>query len=487
MPTENVNVNRGSVYDGLDNFPGHAIQDYTGGAREYKPWFEKLDWKVEAVRAVVLLLSLMVAWALFGIWRAGYCWDSRNWQACERIDAIQPVGAFAAILLVVGLPAARVLLWALGEYQLNQARAARVATTFNDWGTPVRVDLMTAPEYEPDRFAQRVELKRATAPYEVFHSVNTYSPSFQAPKEAPALPAPTEVPIVVWDAWREWADEVPHRILAAETGGGKTTTEKALLAPRIDGGEHVFIIDPHSDDWFGLPNVGGGENWTEVAEAIDVVIAEYQRRMAERDRYLRETGQAMPVDAWQRLTVLLDEANITRLRFDQASRGKVNRWQSFAEVLGSGARKVRIGIDLLCQSALVEDLGLSGSMRRNFFRIGLDHAVARQMLRDEPNPERRKALATLLEGQRFPAICEYRGQFHVLDRTGLDQLPAPHQPQAAWWSGWSARQPSVPPLTRQAVQEKAIRNAIAAGWTRDEARARGLSFDNNVWSRLGGR
>ncbi|MBX7251644.1 MAG: DUF87 domain-containing protein, partial [Candidatus Promineofilum sp.] len=65
-------------------------------------------------------------------------------------------------------------------------------------------------------------------------------------------------------AWLAWFDTRPHGLLAAETGGGKSTTAKAILKSRIERGEMVFILDPHSSDWFGLPSIGGGEDWGAV-------------------------------------------------------------------------------------------------------------------------------------------------------------------------------------------------------------------------------
>ena len=34
----------------------------------------------------------------------------------------------------------------------------------------------------------------------------------------------------------------------------------------------IFILDPHSSDWFGLPGIGGGENWPAVWAGMQVVI-----------------------------------------------------------------------------------------------------------------------------------------------------------------------------------------------------------------------
>lgn len=443
---QQVNVTRDSGAQLLDNFPGAGLADYHDATREYKPSWERPDWRVEAVRAVIVLVSLIIGWALWGLWKTSYCWGGRNWQACEAIQAWEPVGALLAVGVVVGLPAWRVALWGLGEWRLAQARAARVATTFDRFGNPQRVDLLLPLAEVMERYRMDVALKHATAPYEMYHSVNTYSPSNQP---APALPAPAEALAAIPPAeWLPWVDMQPHLIFAAETGGGKSTLAKAVLAPRIAGGEQAYIIDPHSDVWFDLPIMGGGENWDEVRQALRHVSAEYQRRIDERESYRRETGQALPLDHWTRLTVLLDEANITKLRLDTGARGRLTPWQEFAQVLGSGARKVRISILLLCQSANVEDLGLSGPMRENFLRIALDSTAARKLIQlDEPNPERKKALLQALDGMSYPAVAEHRGRVHLLDRTGLDRVPAPPDAARAAWVPIPPDAPSRPEPT----------------------------------------
>jgi hypothetical protein len=480
MSNQTLNVNRtGGVVDALDNFPGAGLMDYHDGAREFKPSWERPDWRVELVRAFVLLASLAVAWLFFGLWKTSYCWGGRNYGACETLLWWEPAGALVAVLLVVGVPTSRVLLWAAAEWRLAQARAARVATTFNRFGDPQRIDVLLPLIEEARRYNLATELKRATAPYEWAHSINTYSPSNQP---AAALPAPETAPLTPMppDAWLPLIDEQPHLLLAAETGGGKSTLAKAVLAPRIAAGEHAYIIDPHSDSWFELPIMGGGENWAEVREALRHVAAEYGRRIDAREAHRRETGEALPVEHWTRLTVLLDEANITKLRLHTGPRGRLTPWEEFAQVLGSGARKVRISIILLCQSANVDDLGLSGPMRENFMRIALDSTAARKLVQaDEPNAERKAQLLAALDGMHFPAVAEHRGRVLLLDRTGIQRVATPANALRAAW-----QPPIVLPVDDDAEQRlrQFISDLKASGVTRERARSEfGLSFDNNLW------
>lgn len=307
----------------------------------------------------------------------------------------------------------------------------------------VPLDVVAQMRLDPyDLEAQAVGLELARAPYLMHPNLSTQSVSQVLPKgidTPPVLALPDQGPQIVSAAqWLTWINSLPHTLLAAETGGGKSTTAKHILAPRLQAGEAVFIIDPHSSQWYDLPVVGGGENWSHVEQALIAIEQEYRRRLAERETYRRATGRELPVDHFPRLTVLLDEANNTRFALDHAPRGKLSIWERFTQVMGSGARKTHISLILLAQSANVEDFGMTAAMRENFTRIALDSAAARKLIAsDETNPERRKGLLAALEGREYPAVCEYKGQVHLLDRAGLNQAPMLASVCDRAWDGWN--------------------------------------------------
>lgn len=275
----------------------------------------------------------------------------------------------------------------------------------------------------------------------------------------PALPdaAPPQIAPVAVDEWLPWIDGKAHVILAGQTGGGKTVTAKAILGPRIARQELAFAIDPHSSGWFDLPAVGGGQNWAEVKAALGAVVHEYLARMQERYEHYQNTGQELPHDHFPRLTVLVDEANEVRRFLDIApKRGDTTPWQAFAEVLGSGARKVGISIILLMQSANVDDLGMSGLMRNNFARVALDPLSIQGLIsQEETNKERRALLFTAIADQQFPAAMARKGQVHLLDRTGLDQRPTPTSAQASIWPGWAHYQQLLADKEQKQLQQQA--------------------------------
>jgi Helicase HerA, central domain len=122
-----------------------------------------------------------------------------------------------------------------------------------------------------------------------------------------ALPAPTPV-VKPMAEWMAWVDDQPHTLLGGRTRAGKTWLATVLLERRIDNGADVFIIDPHSSDWMGLPTAGGSGT-DERKAALKAVLNEYLRRMAQREEHKRRTGHELPHDYFDPLTVLIDEAN----------------------------------------------------------------------------------------------------------------------------------------------------------------------------------
>lgn len=309
-------------------------------------------------------------------------------------------------------------------------------------------------------------------------NVSSYSPTVQqlpaargqvvegqVVEQAAQLPAPINVGPLPISEWLMRLDEQPHAIFAARTKGGKSTMAKVGLRARVDRGEDIFVIDPHSNGWLELPSVGGGLNWPEVELAMLTVLSTYRQRMAEREEYMRETGRELPHDHFPRLTVVFDEANESRTNIEARHKGKANPWPLFLEVMGSGARKVGISLWLICQSALIKNLGGSTVMRRNFTVFALDHATIAELVEEEElSKARRELIIERLGGASYPAASVFDGQAFLLDRTGLDRLvPAPAADCA--WGGWNyaQRQPrNVAPITQRSVASVRPADVVSA-------------------------
>lgn len=362
-------------------------------------------------------------------------------------------------------------------------------------------------------------------------NVSSYSPTLAPATRGPVIegavietPAQLAGPALdigplLADQWLTRLDAQPHIIFAAKTKGGKSTMAKFGMQPRIARGETFYVIDPHANGWLDLPSIGGGLRWDEVTNAIVQVTDLYRARQDERRRWLDDQGDELPHDHFPRLNVILDEANETRLMLDKRV------WEPFVQVMGSGARKVGISLWLICQSALVKNLGGSEIMRRNFTIFALDHMTIAELIEsEESNKVRRECIKERIAGQQFPACMVDNGQAWLLDRTGIDHAPIGSARGLAWQPSRPAAHravvaASVRPFATVAasmpvspapkptdgrtdgrtalIQDRALlylRARIRQGDNRERARtwmeARGLTFQNSLYTearRLEGR
>lgn len=273
---------------------------------------------------------------------------------------------------------------------------------------------------------QRAAFKRAevqTAPYATSYHYELNTATTTA--DPALLTSPVDV-LKPLNEWLDWIDAQPHTLLGGKTKAGKTWLATALLERRIDQGADIFVIDPHSSDWMGLPTAGG-RNVDSLRAALQAVRAEYDRRMAQREEHKRRTGRELPHDYFTPLYVLIDEANdlYSKLAAD---------WKDIVREMASGSRKVSMGLLMLAQSPLVEDLGISGAMRENFSRIALDERIVQSMIDNERDKPRKLALQAAFTSLDWPAAAIIGTQVWLLDRRGL----APGQASAAVriWAGW---------------------------------------------------
>jgi len=253
--------------------------------------------------------------------------------------------------------------------------------------------------------------------YELNNDVESAAP--------PLLPEPIAV-VKPMAEWMQWVDDQPHTLLGGKTRAGKTWLATALLDRRIDNGCDIFIIDPHSSDWMGLPTAGGC-GIPERRAALKAVLNEYLRRMGVREEHKRRTGHELPHDYFDPLSVLIDEANAMLKEL-------AAEWKAVLKQVASGSRKVGIALLMLAQSPLVEDLGISGAMRENFSRIALDERTVQTLIDSERDRDRKAALQAAFRAMDRPAAAQIGPQVWLLDRRGLS--PGNASAGARIWAGW---------------------------------------------------
>jgi hypothetical protein len=254
-----------------------------------------------------------------------------------------------------------------------------------------------------------------------YHTEATTAPAL-------ALPEPIDQIDVIkpMAEWMPWIDEQPHALLGGKTKAGKTWLATALLERRIDNGNDLFIIDPHSSDWMGLPTAGGG-GIPERRDALKAVMNEYVRRMGIREAHKRQTGHELPHDYFDPLVVLIDEANAMLEEL-------AAEWKTVLKQVASGSRKVGIALLMLAQSPLVEDLGISGAMRENFSRVALDDRTVQVLIDSERDRPRKLALQAAFKTMDRPAAAQIGATVWLLDRRGMS--PGHTSAGARIWAGW---------------------------------------------------
>jgi hypothetical protein len=448
----NVNINRSGPEQMRDNPDATTRRENADRASDVRIVASTpLDWRNVAAHYAGIGVLLLVLALLYGVFRLALCWGAYS-LTCDRWRGVETWSIpFAG--------AAVVLAFSIRGYYWMQAQAARVerqrvenkqlAIRNDRFGNLAPVTLFDGltPEQQMSAYLRMLEmateLKARTAPHEWLPSgANTITitgPTTNTEVVDGQLVDSLDIgpiPIAEWMRRLDSAD-VPHAIFAAKTKGGKSTMAKAALAPRIEHGESIFVIDPHSNGWIDLPGVGGGQNWEEIKRAMKAVLTLYHARMMERDEHIKRTGDELPQDYFPRLTIIFDEANESRFYIEQGYTRKTSPWMEFGQILSSGARKVGISVWLICQSALVKNLGLSSTMLRNFSLFALDHMTIAELIEDqEPLKPRREAVLAAISGAQYPAATAINGRAYLLDRTGLDQAPTPRTARHCAWDEW---------------------------------------------------
>lgn len=350
------------------------------------------------VAAIILALLLAAALLAFG------------WYVLRAIATRQP---WLADTLLIALPLSGALL--LVSYGALLALGA-----YNRWAG------RTAAQADKAAALMRAQVQVAPLASSLHYEITNDAPTIADPR----LLAPPIECVKPLDEWMRWADEQPHILLSGKTKAGKTHLATAILERRLRAGERVFIIDPHSSGWLSLPTAGSVSNPNELKFALVALLAEYTRRMQEREDYKKShNGLELPHDHFGRMTVLIDEANAIAEQLDTV-------WSTFAKQLASGSRKVGIALLIMAQSPNVDDIGFSAKMRNNFAAIALDAATVQSLIDKERSKERTIAMRQAAHDMTYPAAAFIGDLVWLLDRS---ELPVGRQPAGAlslMWGGW---------------------------------------------------
>jgi hypothetical protein len=391
---------------------------------EVAPWVQgHLGWKeILAIGAVVFALIAFVWWIISR--------DIRSWVSYGGGWWVPGTVAVLGIIFIVSVAARFVVLVNLRGYKVPFWQVGKVIPQL------IEVD---------EAFA-------STAGRMVRAQTISYPQKF----ELPALPEPAQLedegPQLIPDSeWLPWITELPHTMIAGATKSGKTTLARVELFERLTQGYAGIVCDPKGKEWYGLPVVGGGREFTAILTTLDQIHDE----MAQRFRAYAEGERN-----FQPIKVLVDEVpDIMDACLDMRRRLVDGRWSHFVRQLGSLAREIGISVTLMTQSPLVEDIGMNSAMRKNFSRVALgDEAPI--LIREERDGKRRAQLQALIRGQQFPAAMIHRGQVHLLDTSNVVQLSQRHVARPLGWDG--AKPPLIarPVVSASAVQSGVVRASV---------------------------
>lgn len=377
-------------------------------------------------------------------------------------------------------PAALIALEAVARWRERQAYVARVRLARDRLMNPVPADMLA--QMTPAEYIRILELhaalERDVAPHRAYRGVESLSISAPAAGRADAARAPEPpAPEAPEDPPHVWLDDVlaleAHLMLAGKTACGKTVTAEALLATAIDAGDHVLVIDPHGapGKWHGVEAIGAGRDYEAIRRALRAIEDEMTRRYEALRRGEPAGGGAL---------IIIDEVPSIAAMLG-------GDWKQFATRLGSEARKIGIRLLLITQSPLVQDVNINSVMKRNFGVLGLDLPVIREMLRDERDAAKKRAILDALEGERYPALYDRLGEFRILSRSGIQRIK-PYRAPNVWRP--SVREPASASETgalrtdgRADATLERLAALIRSGMTREEARAQGYEFANDDWTR----
>ena len=214
--------------------------------------------------------------------------------------------------------------------------------------------------------------------------------------------------------------DIGHVLIVGETGAGKSTTMRALLAHR----QQVVVLDPHAgpNDWQGAQVLGGGRNFNQIGEFMDWMIDELSTRAEQ-----RRSGQT----SFPPLTVATDEMPAIANELGKDVYANWQRWMR-------EGRKFGLYIVVSTQSTRVKTMGIEGEgdVLNNFAGIVY---LGKTAVAEYPE------LATSME---WPAVLR--------TKRGARPVVIPHNPDGASYPASRVVPPPqihLPPRVSQAEQD----------------------------------
>lgn len=198
----------------------------------------------------------------------------------------------------------------------------------------------------------------------------------------------------------------PHILVLGETGSGKSTLVKFLVANAI---APSLVLDSHAapDDWQSMTVIGMGRNYQAIGDEVDRLVALMNNRYEARGK-----GQK----TFEPLIVILDEFPAC----------VANLGKSFTEaimLLVRESRKVSIRLIVLSQGAEVKALGIEGqgSIRECFAVVALGKFAT-----DKAKSMKDEGIKLAIASAEYPAMLDdLPCQLPKINSVAFKTLPMP--------------------------------------------------------------
>lgn len=214
-----------------------------------------------------------------------------------------------------------------------------------------------------------------------------------------------------WALFNTKPERFPQIGLVADSGGGKSTT--GLWLTTWLSGKHYAIL-PHKkpNDYPGIPSFCGGRNYGKVEDQEydlreilenkypNISVVSFVKSLHnEMDRRYKLYEQG--IEDYPAINIHWDEYNAFIRKIND--KGIV----SLIEDLIAEARKVKIRIIVMVQSALVEDMGLNGSLKKSIKFIQLADFATDRATKEDKSAKLTQWMERLIErGDNFPVMID---------------------------------------------------------------------------------
>jgi hypothetical protein len=242
-------------------------------------------------------------------------------------------------------------------------------------------------------------------------------------------------------------DRVPHCAIIGPSGSGKTTLATVVLSERP--GTIIVLTAKEGDAWGGLPYIGIDDDasYTTARQTFTTLDQET------RDRLLAIKRNTDPGE-W--LTIVVDDFSTLQ--------GECPVAPDVIKRVARIGRALRVRLIMLSDSALVKAIGLEGEgeTRANFAFVRLE-----------------RGHSAILERDGATTPLDIRGADRVaqtINLAGREWVPVPGVPNQGGNGTGTGNG------TGNEVSVEVLRALRAAGWTREQARAKGLNFRDSKWT-----